>query len=249
MPTPPITNLRTDPLPANTQALLAKVIHYPEMIGFRLIGGTALTLQVAHRQSEDIDLCWMGDKLPRPAIDKLIAKLVDEGFQPLLSTYETTRLYWENEGTDLDDFQQDWMVDGVKLSLAVMIDNKLPDVPDIPYGFLNIVPADSIFVMKAHLLVSRTTIRDLYDIWYFLTHGGKTIHQVVKAMQQANPYYSESMIRRRLQPSKASMADPGVHPLLPDAPADFEAIKAALLPHVAEWERVLAARVIANELG
>ena len=248
MPIPNTPNFRFDALPDMTREVLSRIIHFPELDGFRLVGGTALALQVAHRQSEDIDLCWMERKLPRSRITSVIQALERMGYKPVLAAYETTRLYWENDGTDLDDFQQDWMVDGVKLSFAVSIGDSAPESEDVPLDHLRVVAAETIFQLKARLLVARSTIRDLYDIWWFLTHGGHSIMQVVKIMQDSNPHYSDGMIRRRLLPPKVAMADPGVHPLLEDAPADFEALKAALSPHVAEWERQLARTVITEQL-
>ena len=50
--------LRLDALPARTGAVFKRVSTCPLMDGFVLIGGTALSLQIAHRQSEDLDF-WL----------------------------------------------------------------------------------------------------------------------------------------------------------------------------------------------
>lgn len=247
----PTGTWRVDALPQGTHAVLEVVSAMDALEGFRLIGGTALALQVGHRQSEDIDLMWPGTRLPRPAIAKVIDALAQSGRTTLLATNENVRLYWENEGEDIDDHQQDWMVDGVKVTFVASESSQqteqLRQIPSRRFGVLEVLDREAIFDAKSRLLVARTTTRDLFDIWWFLTHGGRTIHEVVAHMRQANPHYADSMIRGRLLPSRAPLTDPGVQPLVPNAPGDFTAVREALRPHVAEWEATLAAQVITEE--
>ncbi|MBF0335091.1 MAG: nucleotidyl transferase AbiEii/AbiGii toxin family protein [Alphaproteobacteria bacterium] len=243
----PIADWRADALPENTRSVLDQVSRLPALEGFRLVGGTALALRVGHRQSEDIDLLWPGARLPRAAIDSVIEDLDAAGRKTLLATSESVRLDWDAEGLDIDDHQQDWMVDGVKVTLFTT--DAAPPASSRRHGVLDVADQDAIFEAKSRLLVKRTATRDLFDIWWFLTHGGHTIHEVVALMRQANPHYADSMIRGRLLPSRAPLADPGVQPLTPGAPADFAALREALRPHVAEWEIALAAQVIADEAG
>lgn len=249
----PIDAWRVDVLPPNTRAVLEAISGMATLDGFRLIGGTALALQAGHRQSEDLDVAWLATRLPRNRLSAVIEALEASGRKALLATNESARLYWENEGEDIDDHQQDWMVDGVKLTFLAADSperaERLRAAPTHRFGALEVLDREAIFEAKSRLLVARTTTRDLFDVWWFLTHGGHTIHEVVALMQQANPHYADSMIRARLLPSRAPLTDPGVQPVLPGAPSDFAAVRAALSPHVAEWEAALAAQVIAEEAG
>lgn len=59
------------PLPAETERLWRFLKDQSALAGFTLIGGTALTLHLDHRISEDLDFIWVGDMLPRPELDGL----------------------------------------------------------------------------------------------------------------------------------------------------------------------------------
>ena len=63
-------------LRSNTQKVWDDISQSPHLGGFVLIGGTALTLQIHHRLSEDIDLIWpvANGRLPRRAIDRFLLR-------------------------------------------------------------------------------------------------------------------------------------------------------------------------------
>ena len=48
--------LRLETIEAGTLELLKKLMRDPELVGFNLVGGTALALQLGHRKSVDLDL-------------------------------------------------------------------------------------------------------------------------------------------------------------------------------------------------
>lgn len=50
----------TGRLPAETRQLWLALMHEPLLRGFVLIGGTALTLRIGHRLSEDLDFAYLG---------------------------------------------------------------------------------------------------------------------------------------------------------------------------------------------
>lgn len=246
-----IGDWQDDMLPPDTARILGVVSGLEALDGYRLIGGTALALQVSHRISEDIDLQWPGFKLPRDRIDEAISLLQRSGCTVNLVTNETARLYWESEGADIDDHQQDWMIDNTKVTFVcsdtLQEAERIKSLRSHNLGALEVLDKEAIFDAKSRLLVARTTTRDLYDIWWFLQHGGHTIHDVVARMREANPHYGEGMIRGRLQPSAPPRQDSGVQPLTPGAPGDFAAVREALKPYVAQWEAILAAKAILDE--
>ena len=55
----------------DTQALWDLLRQEPALGGFVLIGGTALSLHLGHRVSEDLDFAFDGPKLPRLRIEAL----------------------------------------------------------------------------------------------------------------------------------------------------------------------------------
>ena len=58
-------------LPAETERVWNFLKSQPALAGFILVGGSALALRIAHRRSEDLDLTFRGNKLPRERLDGL----------------------------------------------------------------------------------------------------------------------------------------------------------------------------------
>jgi len=70
------------PLPPETERLWRRLESEPILAGWYLIGGTALSLLIGHRQSEDLDIAWSGGgKLPVQLLNKLMASLNSEGWR------------------------------------------------------------------------------------------------------------------------------------------------------------------------
>ncbi len=95
-------------LPPATEQLWRRLEKEPLLAGWYLIGGTALSLRIAHRASEDLDFAWpLAGKLPGPALDALIRNLGSEGWRVQrnddASAYEEFLL----AGMSLHDHQQD----------------------------------------------------------------------------------------------------------------------------------------------
>ena len=68
-------------LPPETERLWHRLEHDPLLAGWYLIGGTALSLLIGHRQSEDLDLAWPGGgKLPSLIVSQLTAKLTTDAW-------------------------------------------------------------------------------------------------------------------------------------------------------------------------
>ena len=124
---------------------------------FTLVGGTALSLQLGTRESEDLDfMSWrQSEKEKRdvnlPAIKKELEKIGE---------IEKMELY------DLDHVE--FLIEGVKLSFYA---NPNYSPVEQPVRFLNnIVLADlkSIGAMKMEVMLRRTKFRDYYDIYSLL---------------------------------------------------------------------------------
>lgn len=128
---------------------------------YYLIGGTALSLQIQHRLSEDLDFCkWQDD----PAISK---REVD---------WPAIELELKKLGqvrTDIIDLNQvDFFVDGVKVSFySNGIANSRGIVSEL--NFDRIRPANllSLGAMKLEVMSRRSAFRDYYDIYSLLQEG------------------------------------------------------------------------------
>lgn len=96
-------------LPPETERLWQRLQNEPLLAGWYLIGGTALSLLIGHRQSEDLDFAWPGKKLPIPLLNRLIGNLQREGWH--LERDDDANAYDEFliAGMSLHDYQQNFI--------------------------------------------------------------------------------------------------------------------------------------------
>ena len=243
MPAPASPTLHWDALRPDTRALLERLGGESLLSDFVLIGGTAMALHVAHRESEDLDWVYVPSnssfnrsKLPLTTTQAIVKHLRSEGADivSLLDQFDLEMA--ENEGAYLPDHHQDWSINGVKLTFFAgdTADRIKPfyQLETLDLGSTRLLTLDAIFETKARLLVQRTTSRDLFDLWYFLEHGGRSIEEIVAFAKMERPYYSDDLILSKLTPSKMSRADPGFKAIICQAPKDFAELIDALVAHL-----------------
>lgn len=151
--------------------------------GYLLIGGTALSLQIAKRLSEDLDFCkWSTNpKTDKPIVDwpQIQKELESVG---------------NVEKVDVLGFDHvNFIVNGVKLSFIVKQGNLSPVKSVVPI-LNNIKAADleSLGVMKVELLLRRSVWRDYYDIYSLLKQGVS-----LKTMIDGASSYSNRRLKTR----------------------------------------------------
>lgn len=119
-----------------------------------LVGGTALSLQLATRESEDLDfMSWRKNRNERREVD----------WPRIKKELETIGSVEKCDILDIDHVE--YVVNGVKISFYAN-PNQSPVKEVIPY-LNNIVLADklSIGAMKMEVLLRRSKFRDYYDIF------------------------------------------------------------------------------------
>lgn len=128
---------------------------------FVLVGGTALSIQLGTRQSEDLDFM----RWKEGPDDKL-----EVGWPEIKKQLETVGNLSDTNVLDLD--QVEFIVDGVKLSFYAAPRYKLPTMQEIPYlNNIRLADVKSIGVMKLETMSRRRNFRDYYDIFSILEHG------------------------------------------------------------------------------
>lgn len=145
---------------------------------FRLVGGTALSYHIKHRLSEDLDF-FLLEKLPREDIDCFIEFCIDEFGEervvpmPLSDSaiYDFTK-----NGEDVNDYQQDWNINGVKVTFAECSENTgLNDLLMTDrfslIGNIKITSVETIFKMKSLMFYKRTKSRDYFDLLTLYQQG------------------------------------------------------------------------------
>lgn len=220
-----------------------------------LIGGTAIALQTAHRISEDLDLRFPGGKLPRRTITGFLRELEAIGASCTDMIGEDVRDQFTNEGSDVEDHQQDWWIrfpdgQGVKLTFFAALD-AIPfstverDVQ--AHGKVRIAHLDALFEMKSRVLMARKTSRDLFDLWWFLDRGGKQMGDLVRYALEEQTYSSTDHVRRRLLEMPIPPSDPGFTPIGDGAPGGMDDLRRSLAEKWSAFEVEMVADLVDDD--
>lgn len=182
--------LKIDALPENTGRLFKLIQFDSALEGFTLVGGTAISLHVGHRLSMDLDFCSFDEILPSYKIDQFIQSLKNLGHQVFDVTEPNRKAQFKiNTGKNLDDYARDYVIDGVKVTFfAFDADKKtkhfLADQKVLSDGSaFKIMELDGLFATKSLLPEKRSKSRDLYDLWYLISHKGFTVAEMFEIIE------------------------------------------------------------------
>ena len=143
----------------NTETLLLKMIDGCNFLDkYVLVGGSALTLHLCHRKSEDLDFFTYDDSFDKREIFKYIKQFENK------------------EILNQTDEQVDLLLDGVKVTFF-----------NAQWSFLkpkkiekfNLSSLESIAAMKINVLFLRAKYRDYYDI-YILVKKSMSLKKIFK---------------------------------------------------------------------
>lgn len=144
-------------IPKETAKLFNEFAKLDFIRKFTLVGGTALSLQIEHRQSEDLDFIYDGEKIPATAIKREISK-----------TFPKYQLIREEK-----DYQLDFLIDQVKVTFfssgAILVPFAVKDFSE-KHQNINIASIEVIAVLKMATISQRNTIRDYYDLYFIARH-------------------------------------------------------------------------------
>jgi hypothetical protein len=160
-----------DVMPPATAALFAETRENPLLDSFILIGGTALSLHIGHRVSEDLDFITHLPKLPRAALKELERELTANGHEITHVVHPEAYEDFQNAGLDLADSSQDWIVDrSVKLTFFVAEPQhaKLLTETESERGRTNgfgIAAFHELCRLKATVTAARSKSRDWLDLF------------------------------------------------------------------------------------
>jgi len=183
----------------------------------KLIGGTALAYYFNHRESFDIDISFpYCSKLP--SLD-FLSKYNAEKIEFDVGTMQEI----ENEGGDIDDYQQRFYIYNIKADFVVnpgsnfLEDSILKDNTGVKFNNIEIASPDTIFKQKSLLLLERNKIRDLYDIVYFLKKTDKTPRDVLETIKEYRITYCDkdiiSLMKAKKQDDKDIIQEPISNPI------------------------------------
>lgn len=188
-----------------------------------LVGGTALSLQIASRMSEDLDfMSWRKTRNEKREVDWPAIKRELEQIGNV-------------EKCDILDIDHvEFVLEGVKLSFYAN-PNYSPLNREIPF-MNNIRLADPVAIgaMKMELMLRRSKFRDYYDIYSLLEAGADLQTMIDLALKYSGHRLKSKNLIAMLTRSDRFVPDTNFAAMAPKysvSPADIEKrIKAALMP-------------------
>lgn len=163
-------------MPENTLNVFKKFSDTKFISNFTLIGGTALSIQIYHRLSEDLDFILDSKTINNQSIIREVAKVFPD--------YKIIR----NE----KDYQLDFIINNCKVTFISIGTIALPfNVKPLSSSFknINIANLETIAVLKLSAIAQRNTLRDYYDLYYITKHF-IPLRTIFDATKKLNPNLS-----------------------------------------------------------
>ncbi|MBR5296562.1 MAG: nucleotidyl transferase AbiEii/AbiGii toxin family protein [Parabacteroides sp.] len=155
-------------LAPHTQCIFESVSKLDCIKPYLLVGGTALSLQIATRQSEDLDFMkWRTSK--NENMEVAWAQIERE-----LATIGNVQ---KKDILDIDHVE--FIVSDVKFSFYACPKYSPVDVPVTYLNNLKLADVKSIGAMKMEVMLRRSNFRDYYDIYSILMKSGINIHDLI----------------------------------------------------------------------
>jgi predicted nucleotidyltransferase component of viral defense system len=172
---------------------------------YTLVGGTALSLQIEKRQSEDLDfMMWQQKKNDKCEVNWPAIKKELEGVGEILQ-YE------------VGDFNfVSFNFEGVKLSFYAPPRKAISSMIRIPYlNNLYLADMESIGAMKMEAMLRRSKFRDYYDIYSILKEGGDINKMVNAALEHSDHKLRSRSLLSMLTNGKLFTKEKGFEELQP----------------------------------
>jgi predicted nucleotidyltransferase component of viral defense system len=198
-----------------------------------LIGGTALAYHLQHRESFDLDICFpFSQILPDLSFLDCFEEMVTLEFDRAIVDTAI------NEGGDISDVMQRYIIDGVKVDFVINPSSNIYESEILQndksdqLGMLRIASVESIFKLKSLLLLDRNKIRDLYDVVYMLKHCGFDGKDLLETIMNYRITYQPKHI---IDLIKVKEEDPFDFEGIENAvitPVDYDALKEELIAFI-----------------
>lgn len=145
----------------HTSNVFERISNMESIKPYILVGGTALSLQIGKRLSEDLDFMkWKTNKKEKSEV----------AWHAIKKEMETIGTVDSIDILDLD--MAEFVFEGVKISFYSAPRLKPKNLIEIPFhNNLRLADIFSICVMKMEVMLRRNTFRDYYDIYSILKEG------------------------------------------------------------------------------
>lgn len=213
---------------------------------FILIGGTALSIHCKHRLSEDLDFATTDKVMDKEIVKHILSKLAEK-FDVISANSVGDVHEALNEGSDLYDHQQNYLVHDVKLTFFTFgEDDHQRSILDndvyVQDAKVKILSVDSLFKTKAIVITQRVKSRDIFDLWWMLNNLDYAIDDIVNIVDEYRSHIKYEMLRYRLLDWPISITDEGFESLI-DTDDTIESIRNDLRALVDDYEVRMAAEL------
>ncbi len=218
----------TSKLAAETRRVWEFLSAQPALGGFILIGGTALTMQIGHRVSEDLDFITIAPKLPRAALNALVQILERSGFTVVRDDDPIVYDEFLIAGMSLHDHQQNFLIDGVKVNIFTPNPDLAGMVEPSSAPLVQVASVAELFRTKALAAANRIASRDWVDLFVLFNQHGFTLADLRRSFQHPGIHDPEQRLATAFQNlcrGVTTVTDPGYDTLLPNSPSLGELVK------------------------
>jgi Nucleotidyl transferase AbiEii toxin, Type IV TA system len=173
-------------LPQNTEQVWSFLKEQPALAGFVLVGGSALALRLQHRLSEDLDLVWSEQRLPRARLEALCRVAGASGFDLQRQDDEATTQEFADAGLVLHEYQQNYLVNQkVKVSFFAPEPPLAKVLKGLPEPTARVATLEELFKAKCLVSASRSKTRDWIDLYLLLREHNFTLRDYRAAFEEA----------------------------------------------------------------
>lgn len=192
-------------LAPHTGIIFDKISQLDCIKSYILVGGTALSLQIRKRQSEDLDFMkWRSSKSEKMEVDWPAIKKELETIAPI-------------EHMNLMDIDHvEFVVAGVKISFYASPRYSPVSNPVLIQNNLFAADLLSIGAMKMEVMMRRSNFRDYYDIYSLLMHGVDFRSMVDLALKYSGHLLHTKNLYSMLTNGTRFMADANFSQLQPE---------------------------------
>jgi len=208
-------------MPKETAAIFRLLEPVSWLKDFVLIGGTALSLHLGHRQSEDLDFITPLPKLSRAEL-RNVEELIRDAGHTIAQAYDPDAYDdFLNAGMDIRDYSQTWIIDGVvKLTFFTAEEHhrRLLEKEDTRHSF-RVAKLSEIAALKAIVICERSKSRDWLDLFILEKDFHFGIRNWKEAYDKAgltSAHFETGL--KRICSGILQKSDEGFTMLLPDAP-------------------------------
>ncbi len=191
----------------------------PLLRGFILVGGTALSMRISHRVSEDLDFICLSPKLPDLQIKEFLRFCNQKGFEVAPNDSVGAISEFEDTGLELSDYQRDFLVDEkVKLTFFSADDEVRPFLSPAHHHGVRIAEIHEIFSLKAVVSADRSKSRDWFDLYTLMNSYGFTGADFYKTFVINKRPQKYDIAMRRLTSGRPALGDEGYESLMKNPP-------------------------------